>query len=225
MIKKIKRKIAEYRENTVKYNDKQWEDKYQFIQQNKRPVEAYDYHWDGFMFEVLGYEVLFKGKFLDVGCSLGHFCRYIKAKSIYMDVWGVDMSPVAIKRGRELAKAAGAKINLVVGDANKLPFDDETFDYVSNIDIIEHVKDPEHFLKEIKRVLKPGGIIITSTPWRGLILKDKLEGHRQEWTPEEMAKLMDKHFKDVRLSIPPIMINRIKNKEVVLHWFGTLGTK
>lgn len=52
----------------------------------------------------------------------------------------------------------------IIGDASHLPFEDQTFDLVFSIYVLEHISAPVAFLKEVQRVLKPGGIFLAITP-------------------------------------------------------------
>ncbi|MEA5511028.1 class I SAM-dependent methyltransferase [Crocosphaera sp. UHCC 0190] len=60
-------------------------------------------------------------------------------------------------------------INFVCGDATQLPFENESFDAITMFDVLEHIPDHEKAISEAKRVLKPKGFILISTPnenWR-----------------------------------------------------------
>lgn len=97
-------------------------------------------------------------KLLDVGCGDGILIHFIKNR--VSEVYGIDnLSPDLQK-----AKKRGLITKLVNLDKEKLPFNNNTFDVVTCLDVIEHVKDPSIMLKEIYRVLKKNGVIILSTP-------------------------------------------------------------
>lgn len=105
---------------------------------------------------------------LDVGCSIGWFCGVavdLKAK----EVWGIDPNKGQIETARK--QNIGAKFK--VASAGKLPFGSKKFDLVTLLDVIEHIpKNTEpQTLKEIYRVLKPGGKLLISTPNDNLFAK------------------------------------------------------
>lgn len=98
---------------------------------------------------------------LDAACGEG-YGSYLMKRWGAQSVDGVDIDLASIKRARELFKEDN--LNFVQQDVQQLPFEDNVFDLVVSLETMEHVDDAEAFLKEIKRVLKPGGIVILSCP-------------------------------------------------------------
>ncbi len=96
-------------------------------------------------------------KLLDIGCSIGFFLD--EARKMGWNVSGVEISKWAVKYAKE-------KLSLTVHHASledaKLP--DNHFDVVIMQDTIEHLLNPRETLLEIKRILKPGGIVYVNTP-------------------------------------------------------------
>ena len=93
---------------------------------------------------------------LDIGCGTG-------AMSKKLAPWGTvvsaDFSPIALAFSRR------RQLNLLcASDAMRLPFQDESFDLVVAMDILEHVRDDAAALSEIHRVLKRGGRVIATVP-------------------------------------------------------------
>lgn len=93
---------------------------------------------------------------LDLGCGFhGHALRNIE--DIISAGTGVDVFVAA--------PAVGEKIRLVEHDINRgLPFDDESFDVVISLAVLEHLDDPGRTLSEILRVLRPQGVLLLTTP-------------------------------------------------------------
>lgn len=98
---------------------------------------------------------------LDIGCSDGVLVSGALGKC--KRAVGLDVDEVMLHRARSLYPEA----EFYHGSADDLPFDDGTFSAVSMLDVLEHVPDPAASLKEVDRVLQPGGRLILSVPHRG----------------------------------------------------------
>lgn len=77
-------------------------------------------------------------------------------------------------------------------------FADNSFDSVVSFQVIEHIEDDNLFLKEIHRVLKPGGIALLTTPNRPLSLS-RNPWHVREYTADELTQLAKKYFREVTM--------------------------
>ena len=95
-------------------------------------------------------------KFLEIGCGRGEHLSLFEKQGL--DVVGVDMSPTAPKLSPTLKVYTSN-----VEDAG-LPFEDDTFDIVYSKSVIEHFKNPEKYMSEAIRVLKPGGLFLILVP-------------------------------------------------------------
>jgi 2-polyprenyl-6-hydroxyphenyl methylase/3-demethylubiquinone-9 3-methyltransferase len=95
---------------------------------------------------------------LDVGCGGGLVCEPLAR--LGADVTGIDADPVAIKVAKEHAKTSGLAINYQNIAAESL---NKKFDAVLALEIIEHVDNPDAFVRTLAKLLKPEGIIIFST--------------------------------------------------------------
>ena len=97
---------------------------------------------------------------LDVGCGDGNFSILLKEACGAREVYGIEIS----EKGVELARKKGVKCFRLDIDEEDFPFEDNYFDAVFAGEIIEHLFDPDHFLDEVYRVLKPRGIFSLTTP-------------------------------------------------------------
>ena len=94
---------------------------------------------------------------LDIGCGTAiHSWRFARQRTLI----GFDISRKAIRKANEQARAAGllATTTFYVGDGSSLPFRDESFQYVQTGGVLHHLPDPGAALREIFRVLAPGGL-------------------------------------------------------------------
>ncbi len=117
-----------------------------------------------------------KGKILDVGCGDGSFTRFLireKAQVYAIDVtdWGISQ------------RLAG--VSFQIADGRYLPYADAAFDFVFCSDVLEHVPDCNLIVRDIGRVLRPGGRCLISTvhgywksPWK---LRQYLMRHLPAW--------------------------------------------
>lgn len=100
------------------------------------------------------------GKILDLCCGQGTLTARISKDG--REVHGLDFSPEMIAR----ARVAAPKALIDEGDAQDLPYDDNSFDAVVNNFGMMHIPDQPKALREVARVLKPGGIF-SMTSWVG----------------------------------------------------------
>jgi 2-polyprenyl-3-methyl-5-hydroxy-6-metoxy-1,4-benzoquinol methylase len=151
---------------------------------------------------------------LDVGCNNG-YGTVIIAQQSRMTV-GVDVSPSAI----ESAQRHNARENIEyrVIDGLRLPFDDGFFDLVTSFQVIEHISNTARYLAEIRRVLKPGGTALLTTPNAHIRLEPGMkpwnEFHVREYTADELRELLQQTFNDVAIlglfaSRPAYKANRL----------------
>ncbi len=109
---------------------------------------------------------------LDCGCGPGTITRDIAKQVLPGEVTGVDFNADQIALASGEAKVQGiANIGFREASVYDLPFADDSFDAVFSHALLEHLKDPVKAAIEMKRVLKPGGMIGVCTPdWGGFLL-------------------------------------------------------
>ncbi|MBC7320847.1 methyltransferase domain-containing protein, partial [bacterium] len=147
----------------------------------------------------LARELVKNMKVLDVACGEGYGSNILAETA--KEVIGVDISKEAIEQATR--KYRKENLSFKVMDANSLEFDNGYFDAVVSFETIEHLDKPYKFLREVKRVLKPGGLFIVSTPNRDLAsLGSPLplnKFHREEWTLEQFERLIKYYFPNSRI--------------------------
>jgi SAM-dependent methyltransferase len=104
-------------------------------------------------------------------------------------------------------------------DGHVMPFADATFDGAICIEVLEHAADPDELLREAARVLKPGAVLLLTTPWSARRHHIPYDFHR--FTRERLAVMLATHgFQDVAVQERGDDIDAIANKLIVL----TLGS-
>ncbi|MEZ5345632.1 MAG: class I SAM-dependent methyltransferase [Pyrinomonadaceae bacterium] len=124
-------------------------------------------------------------RFLDVGCGTGANLEMLAG---FGDAEGVDVSDDAL----EFCKAKGLKTHK--GLAEELPFEDESFDVVTALDVVEHLDDDIAGLKEMYRVLRSGGktlIFVPAFMWLWGV-QDDISNHRIRYTRKQIVERMEK---------------------------------
>ncbi len=124
-------------------------------------------------------------KVLDIGCRDGALRDYLDKSVVYH---GIDIA----------SEFKGE--NITIQDITEgTSFENDSFDYIFCIDVLEHLKNPFFVLNEINRILKKEGLLILSVPnpyhfkeiiWNLLKIKDE-QGHIFSWTRQTMQRLAE----------------------------------
>lgn len=145
-----------------------------------------------------------EGLGLDLGCGDGRLSRVITEQMRPMRLVGLDVDP------QETSLAAGEGIyeRVHTSSAAVIPEPNESFDFVMSISVMEHIAEIEGTLSEVSRVLRPGGLLITTVPSVGfhdclrgplmpgasrsdyLARLDRRLAHLRYWTVEEWRRAL-----------------------------------
>jgi ubiquinone/menaquinone biosynthesis C-methylase UbiE len=140
-------------------------------------------------------------------------------------VYGVDISSVLLELTQK--NFPGRDMHLIVGQAESLPFPDDTFDNMFSLGALNHVNDPGRALKEMARVVKPGGLVVVSDEMPDLPnrqIAHKLGLHSlQKWILSRvffLGKMSDVILEHTDLKIEPLVDAALTDWKIHKIWGG-----
>ena len=132
-----------------------------------------------------------QGRVLDVGCGIGDFVKFRK------DTIGIDINTEMV----EYCKMAN--LNVKEMEPNVIPFPDNSFEGVVLDNVLEHIKNPQDLILEIKRVLKEKNTLIVGVP--GISGYKADDDHKVFYTKENLIKLFKENgFREIKTFGAPI---------------------
>ena len=130
---------------------------------------------------------------LDIASGSGYGSALLGTSA--KQVIGVDVDAPAVKYA---SKNYGSKnVSFKVGDGIKIPLEDQSVEVVVSFETIEHIEKYEVFMDEVKRVLKPDGLFILSTP-NDVEFIEGNHFHIHEFEGKELEDLVAKYFKHTK---------------------------
>src|SRR5690349_20242533 len=102
------------------------------------------------------------GTALELGAGTGFFSLNLKQAGVLDEVHVTDLSPGMVEAAKANAETLGFEVEGRVADAERIPYDDNTFDVVVGHAVIHHIPDVEAAFREMLRVLKPGGRFVVA---------------------------------------------------------------
>jgi SAM-dependent methyltransferase len=150
-----------------------------------------------------------RGRVLDIACGIGYGAEFLCGPDKAQTYDGVDLSEPAIAEARSRFDASGR--TFAVGDIFSLGFPDETFDAIFTFETLEHVERPADALRELKRVMKRGGVLVGSVPDQDFEVKLTARFgtnafHHQRFVQSDLSALLGSSFQHVQLGYAGIVI-------------------
>jgi ubiquinone/menaquinone biosynthesis C-methylase UbiE len=130
---------------------------------------------------------------LDIACGSGYGSSMLASSA--KKVIGVDIDENTVQYAKQ--NYGSPKVTFLQGRATAIPIEDSSVDVVVSYETVEHVKEYKKFLSEIKRVLKPKGLLIISTPNDKVYIEDN-PFHQHEFVFSELSSLLKINFKNVK---------------------------
>ncbi|MCX7919883.1 MAG: class I SAM-dependent methyltransferase [bacterium] len=145
-----------------------------------------------------------RGKLIEIGCGAGVFLYNIAKYIPDLELYGCDISNAAIKAAKDTTP--NTNIHYFVGDGSNLPINNNSFDIVILMDVLEHISDVNKLLNECNRILKIQGMLHANIPCEknrftiwwfmekiglGKNLTRKHLGHIQKLTIDEVIQLIN----------------------------------
>jgi SAM-dependent methyltransferase len=124
-----------------------------------------------------------RARILDAGCGSG---RNMVEFARHGTVTGIELSATSVRLARE--REAG---EVVEGSVLEMPFDADAFDLAASLDVIEHLQDDLQALRELRRVVAPGGSLLVTVPayqwlWSG---HDEINHHHRRYTRRSLQRI------------------------------------
>jgi SAM-dependent methyltransferase len=132
-------------------------------------------------------------KVLDIACGEGYGSALLAG--VALEVTGVDIDSSTIDKAKE--KYRQTNLSFRTGSVENIPSESGIFDTVVSFETIEHIADHQRMMREIRRVLKPGGVLIISTPDKANYSDKtgvKNPFHTKELYHNEFIELLKQHF-------------------------------
>lgn len=146
--------------------------------EQERLIQQAEYWREKLILKDLNYQA--GEKLLEIGCGAGAVLGILGQTFADFKLAGIDLESKQIEYANNYLRNLGLRnVDLRVGDAAKLPWQDNYFDHLYAIWFLEHLPHPLQVLQEAKRVLKPGGTItVTETDYRTILVTPESADYR-----------------------------------------------
>lgn len=130
---------------------------------------------------------------LDIGCGGGATLKRLLMRSKGAQVYGIDISEESVAKARKVnANVLDKQVFVTQGSAEKLPYEDNKFDLVTAVETVYFWPDLPSCLKEVRRVVKPGGrfAIMVEVLESDSVWTDVVDG-MTAYSPEQLKEMLD----------------------------------
>lgn len=189
-------------------------------------IERYRYEAEPFIHAFAQFTRWRGKKVLEVGCGAGtDFIQFARAGA---DVYGVDLASKSIELTNTRLKLYGLKGNVREADSETLPFEENMFDLVYSWGVIHHTPDTEKAIKEIYRVLKPGGKIVIMIyhkySWAVFKIFIKYGIFKMELLTRSFGEVLSRHTETTNQQNPLTKAYTVKKAKEMFRYFSDLRT-
>lgn len=147
---------------------------------------------------------------LDCACGEGYGSALLAGRAA--TVSGVDISARAVAHARKRYGAGRDNLEFIEADCANLPFEDDAFDVVVSFETLEHIERQSAMLDEFRRVLRPEGLLILSSPDKHTYSDERgyhNEYHVRELYRDELVALVEERFPAWRLYGQKLMFHSV----------------
>jgi ubiquinone/menaquinone biosynthesis C-methylase UbiE len=151
-----------------------------------------------------------KGTYLDIGC--GESIASLFLSKYFSETVNIDIEKRLIERGKKNCENNSVNAHFTVSDAQKLPFQDSSFDFITSFSLIEHLSNQNRFLHEVNRLLRKNGIFVMQVPNRNFFV----ELHTGFPFPALISKKIWRLYCRYLLNIGEFQVKNLTSKEVAV---------
>lgn len=162
------------------------------IQERNKVFKRFGYDIEGSMHYILSRALPLRGRILEIGTGKGRFLCALARKAKHVTTVDIDPVEQRCARMNTAWEGIGPKIRFVVQDAGHLKFRSGSFDTVVSVNALHHMRNPLAAVREMVRVMKPGGkIVISDLDRSGFRIFNRIHGAEGRAHPRGRSQFGD----------------------------------